>query len=370
MQSEVALDLLTILIDALIEREKEKFGSDFERLVSRDALGAYVRDVCEEVARDMADNQAESLPVDNVRWISEMCLPDGLDESTKKALVNRSEQLPFLTPDQQRHSVKFWHRQFFVYFLAANATRALAKEEVPKYLRRNLLGSEFLEGFPKAFLAQGRVVAEMARDVALELLPSLNRMDRSSGNVAAITMEMLCVYPPRRDALIQHVVIDEVYLLGDVPAIKMDGVTISTLHANQGDLRAMSFRENCHIVALHMDALTRLPADFPIPVWIETASETIRNADDVRNRVRGPIPRVDSDEIEFPFDPELLERIRRYRQFWLRNDVENTEPAGRKILEHPDWSGALSWLEAKGLARIEARKASGRPSVFVHFRLP
>ncbi|WP_147279004.1 NACHT domain-containing protein [Paracoccus versutus] len=368
-----AADLLTLLVAALIEREQNKFGDDIAKKVSRDQLGVYVRSLCEEIARDMADNQSEALPTQSLEWIAEICLPEGLDSNIARALAHRAGTLPFLTPDTERKSVRFAHRQYLVFFLGVNAVKAIAKSDFPKYLRRNILGSEFLETFPKVLLSLPNDLISAFRDNAISELPTLPKLDRSSGNTAALLLACSCEYPTDKVLSLRSISIDEVFLRGQVPVIELSDVTISTLHAEQADLTAVRFEGGNHIMALCIDGLTRLPESMPIPTWLEDGISTLKEKPAIEARLLGADEETGPPEVRghsFPYDHELLDRIRRYRPFWLRIDPQNIEPAGRHIIEHPEWNAAREWFEERDLLRVEKRyPASGRSADFVHFRL-
>jgi hypothetical protein len=365
-----SVDLLSVLVEALIAREQNKFGDDVAQKLSRPALGAYVRALCEEIARDMADNQSEVLPGQSVMWAAELCVPQGVDRDLSNMLIHRAGVLPFLTNDKDRNSVRFSHRQYLVFFLSANAVKTVARSEVPKYLRRNILGSEFLETFPKVLLSLSEETVIRFRDAALFQLPELNTMDRSCGNIAALLLACCCEYPPEQTIFLRQMQIDEVYLNGEAPRVELTGVTISTLHAEKTDLGALNFFGENNIVSLHIDGLTRFPANFPVPAWLEDGASTIKERPQIINRIRGASEGDGIASEKLPFDPSLIGRILRYRHFWLRDDRQDAEPAARHIIEHTDWRRALEWLEKEDLVRVDERfGASGRPAKFLHFRL-
>jgi hypothetical protein len=366
-----SVDLLAVLVEALITREQNKFGDDVAQKISRTVLGNYVRNLCEEIARDMADNQSEVLPGQSVMWVAELCLPVGIDRDLGKTLIHRAGVMPFLTNDKDRNSVRFSHRQYLVFFLSSNAIKTIARPEIPKYIRRNILGSEFLETFPKVLLnLPGQLVLKF-RDEALLQLPELNTMDRSSGNVASLLLACCCDYPPDKTVSLRHVSIDEVYLRGEVPSMELTGVTISILHAERTDLTALRFCGENTIVSLQVDDLTCFPPDFPVPLWLEDNGRTLRDRAQIIERINGSAAKKELPTKYLPFDPTLLNRILRYRPFWLRDDLEDAEPAGKRIVGHADWHRALQWLEREDLVRVDERfGASGRPAKFIHFRIP
>lgn len=368
IDSSTEIDLLSILIDALIRREQGKFGEDISQKIGADRLGQYVRAVSEEIARDMADNQSEVLPNENISWISDMCLPADIDQNLRATLINRAGQLPFLTPDQERQTTRFAHRQFFVSFLGSNAVRAVAQGEVPKYLRRNLLGPEFLESFPTLLRALPADLVKTFRDSAFFLGAQLGSTDRGSGNLAALALAAACEYPPAAILEMRYVYIETLYLRGEVPSIELKAVNIGTLHAESADLSKVCFLNDCKISALHVDKFTKCSKNIPLPVWLELPGKTLYNPKLIAAHLQGVNePGVTNTDI--PFDRELLYRIQRYRPFWLRIDDDNLAHSGRKILDHPDWEKAFEWLEANDLVRVDERpEVSGSRATFVHFR--
>lgn len=364
-----AADLLSFLVGSLIYREQNKFGDDIAKSIGREQLGTYVRFLCEEIARDMADNQSESLPGQSLQWAAEICLPEGISKELGRTLIHRAETLPFLSPDRERNSIRFSHRQYLVFFLGSNAIRRIADSEIPRYIRRNILGSEFLETFSKVILSMPFDIIIKFRDQAISLLPDLNTMDRSAGNAAALLLSCCCEFPKDQTIIIKDLSIDEIYLRGEVPSIEFKSVTISMLHAMKTDLKLVKFSGDSHIVAMHIDSLTRISSDFPTPNWLEDEYHSYKTPQDIVDRLHGAAKEEIFEGFDFPYDKDLLDRILRYRPFWLRVDPEGVEPAGKHIIEHPHWESALSWLEERDLVRVERRyPASGRPARFVHFR--
>lgn len=371
LAKESSVDLLSILVNALIVREGvQKFGEDITNAVSPEALAIYVRNLSEEIARDMADNQGEALPGQTVTWIAQLCLPSGLDPSIGKTLIHRAISLPFLTADTAHNVVRFAHRQFFVFFLGSNAVRTVAIREFPKYLRRNILGSEFLECFSKVLRDLPIGLVEEFRDRALEELPSLNTFDQSAGNVTALFLTCSCEFPPSRMVTVGNCSIDEVYLFDEVPAICLQNATISSLFATDADLRNLSFEGDCQIFALHATADTRLSENSPLPMLIETEDSTLSSPADKKEWLGRTPNRHSQAAMQIPFDTDLLDRILRYRSFWLREMDNVSDPIARRIIFHSDWSKARAWLSENHLARFDDRTpASGEASCFIHFRM-
>lgn len=364
------VDILPLLIDALLERELEKLSSQLVDDVGRDATLGFLRNVCEEIARDMADNQSDSLPGVNVEWSAELCLPEVASGDYSKLLIHHATRLPFLSIEDGSPAVRFSHRQFFVFFLGANVVSSIGKREVPKYFRRNVLGSEFLEAFPKVLLSLPRASVIGFRDASIDMLPELSSYDRSRGNAAALLLGCLADFPTDRPVSIAHVAVDELFLRGKLPEVRLNDVSINVLRAERADLSAVQFGTGCNLVTLNADRLTRVPESIPVPLWLELGGQTFHQPEQIKEALLGSKTREYEVDDRLQFDRELLERILRYRPFWLRDDRNNVEPAGLKIIEHPEWTELAEYLIQHDLVRMDDNvQAAGPSSRFFHFRL-
>lgn len=364
-------DVLSIMIDVLFEREFDgKIDAKTVEHFGKDTIRTFLRQVCEDIARDMADNQSEVLPAVNIEWIAEMSLPEDVSQDWKNFLTHHCKRLPFLVNEEGSSAVRFSHRQFFVFFLGADAMRSVARKDVPKYLRRNVLGSEFLEAFPKVILTLTQPERAAFRDAAIEILPTLQAYDRSRGNLAALLVPVTAECPPKGPVNISSVSIDELSLRSVLPEVHFRNVTITTLRVQRADIRQFRFGEACAIVTLQLDAMSRLPDEIPLPNWIETPRRTLHRPDEIRQFLFDPNPATEAQAVQkLPFDADLIDRVLRYRPFWLCDDIDSSEPSGLRILNHPEWSAFLEYLTENDLVRIgDNLQNAGPNAVFYHFK--
>ncbi|MEA5159817.1 NACHT domain-containing protein [Cereibacter johrii] len=364
-------DVLSIMIDVLFEREFDgKIDAKTVEHFGKDTIRTFLRQVCEDIARDMADNQSEMLPAVNIEWIAEMSLPEEVSQDWKNLLTHHCMRLPFLVNEEGSSAMRFSHRQFFVFFLGADAMRSVARKDVPKYLRRNVLGSEFLEAFLKVVLTLTQPEREAFRDAAIEILPTLQAYDRSRGNLAALLIPVTAECPPQGPVYISSVSIDELSLRSSMPEVHFRNVTITTLRVQRADIRQFQFGEACAIVTLQSDAMSRLPAAMPLPNWLETPRCTLHSPDEIKQFLFGPRPETKAQAVrEIPFDLDLIDRVLRYRPFWLCNDIDSAEPSGLRILNHPEWDAFLEYLSERRLVRIDNNLQNAGPNaIFYHFK--
>lgn len=369
--SGMAVDMLPILVDALIAREVEKFGNDV-----RDALGVatiekYLNEVNDELARDMADNQGEVLPSQTVAYISEICIPDDVDQKVARVLIHRAQTLPFLTRSDGQNSLRFSHRQYFVFFLGRSAIKAIANGEIPKFLRHNLLGAEFLESFDRVSRGTPSVSIRLFQKKCLDFLDQSNVMDRSAGNVASLMLTSACSFPFEERITITGISIDELLISSEIDNVDFDSIAVSSLYAENSNLAGLSFSSDSHVISLHSNNQTQLPATFPIPSWIEAPDQTINNPSEVKahvDKLKGESLKF-AMQVKLPCNPLLIRRILSYRSFWLKLESGNDEPIVQRILQDIDWEKCYQWLVENQLVRVENRSGfAGKSGTFIHFR--
>lgn len=364
-----SVDLLTILSNSLIRREVEKFGEDILRSISADELEKYVRAVNEEIARDMADSQGESLPGQTITFIADMCIPEGVDQNIRRILAQRACTLPFLTKNGSSNSFKFSHRQYYIYFLGRNAVNAISDGETPKYIKHNILGAEFLEGFEKVLRDFSTRHVRSFQSGCIQNLEVASVTDRSAGNLSSLLVSSFCSFPFPGGYKVSNVSIDELYLSGQLEGVTFKNTSISSLYAHSTDFSEVVFESDCHIVSLHVDEGGLLPPYIPMPVWIETPVSTLVEKGEIEKFLRRFAEPPTKWAVRLPANPKLITQVIRYRSFWLKLESDNDEPAVEKITKHRDWPALYDWLREKDLIRIEKRSGfAGKSGTFIHFR--
>ena len=137
---------LPFLVDLMIEREASKFGERVDNAMSRDVRETFVRAFLREVARNMADDQTEALDESVVSWLVEFATPDGMSAEVTSTLRNRAAAMAFLTTDDRPRYRRFAHSQLLNHFLGEETVDLIGRREMPRYVRRNILGADFLLG--------------------------------------------------------------------------------------------------------------------------------------------------------------------------------------------------------------------------------
>jgi hypothetical protein len=366
-------DLLSFLVNAMIEREASKFGRDVEVVSSETGRKRYVGRFMEEVARDLADNQTASIALETLSWLAEAVADENMPTSVKGILKNRAGVIAFLRDDDRRGYKAFIHEKVYDYFLAITTFKAISNKEMPKYLRRNIFGRDFLETFAE------NVRDKSTEDIAAFLdgikfnLSSLGYQDRGRGNIAALALAACSTATILEVPNISDAVIDEAFLSETVSPIRLSKVSIGQLYGRSADLRAVEFTDECHIYSLVADDGTIPSKSLPLPATVELGDMSLRNPDDIGKWLRrqfhsaNPNFRRDIAATLSNLGPfELLARLVRYKPFWLKDCDDRS---ARRILDDPNWE-MLRDLLLKHDLLVERTDvpSGGRPGHFYHVR--
>ena len=374
---------LPFLVDLMIEREASKFGEAVENVMSDDARHAFVRAFLREVARNMADDETDALDDSMISWLVEFAAPDGMSSEVTALLRNRAAVMAFLTLDDRPRYRRFAHSQLLNHFLGEETIDRLAEREMPRYVRRNILGADFLSAFGDltAHLADSN--PERVRncfDAASELARNYLWTDRGARNLGGLLIAMLPAIADAENLQLEDLHIDEALLQGVAPPATLVRVVMNQFDVRGADLRELRF-EDATIVTLIGDRSTRIPASIPVPF-------IIRNEGDGGDRVitdRERIGRWLDSPGRWPVDDvgetghaalvpaalhdhdmvRLLERACRSRAYWIPERHEEGD-RGNRFVDEYEWPGLLALLKKHALVRVEKKSSSGRDSNFLH----
>ncbi|GJE46955.1 NACHT domain-containing protein [Methylobacterium soli] len=375
LQNEKIDDLLTFLMIAMIEREATKFGSDVEAITTPDQRKQFIQNLMEETARDLAENQTEAISGEYLSWLAEIAATDTVPTPLVGVLKNRASVIAFLTEDDRRGYRRFIHGQVLNYFLASAAINSLAEGEVPKFVRRNILGMEFLQNFSEVVRHKPEHVVEAFLTSAGDQLQALGNHDRSRANIAVLIMAAASVHTVPESIKIFDLSIDDAYLSETVSSLKLGNVSIAQLDVRNADLTKISFRSKSHILTLIADDSTAIPDVFPHPLIVQLPERTLTNPEHIadwiaekqvkNSGVKISLEQALSGILKFGlFD--LLGRLSRYKPFWIR---DGDEKSARRILDDPHWEKLRDiMLRHDVLVERTDVAASGPRAPFYHVR--
>lgn len=366
--------LTPLLVQHMLQREAKLFGDAVESIVSLPFIEDFLLRFLIEVAREMADAQSESLDETTLSWIVEIALGDGYPEELVRLVRNRASVIAALKPDVRSGYKAFVHSHIQNYFLSLAILEAVGRGETPKFLKRNVLGSELIAVF-------GDVAAKAAEASAPQMSAFLSHalsmasiyggVDRTSRNSGALVVSLLSLL--KDGDIVRDSDIDETVIRGTASKVTLSKISIHQLDCRAADLSDVSF-EDCKVVNLIANEATRFSPSFPLPklIALEGGDDVIDSSDienwltrHGRNATATVAKGLASPALaEHPMF-KLLGSACRVRQYWLRlgDDVQ-----ADKILKNGYWDDLAAALRNCNLLREEARQAAGAKSTFTHIR--
>lgn len=367
-------DLTAFLVRHMIEREATKFGDAVEQVIPIAKLRDFVFDFLMEVARDMADSQTESVDAVALTWIAEASLDSGVPSQVMAMIKNRVGVLAFLADDDRPGHKRFSHTQIMNYFLSSSALRAVSKGDIPKFLRRNLLGTDLLSTFGDVLITESSNDQTAANDFFKEansFIKSNSQIDRASRNLGALLLSASPALSEQQENSIGGFQVDEAVIRGTVPACKMHNMLMQQLDVRGADLSSVAF-DSCVIIRLISDGGTRVSATFPNVDEIIAAPDaqffdqsSIEEWLDSHGRKLSAGVSAIGQLAPHPVY-KLLGKACRLRQYWLRSEGDHH---AARILNDQWWPILEDILRKHDFLREAVdRQASGRPSTFYHLK--
>lgn len=367
-----ASDLLSYLVEVMIQREADKFVESLDPPNGSEATivyGAYVGRFLEEVARDLAENQTDSIADEALDLLATVAAHGILPEDQISAVVQRARTVVFLANDVQAGHVRFAHEQLQQHFLSREALRSIGEGETPRYVRRNLFGREALEVF--AHVARGRTEEANLFLRAVRVGIATPSRDRTDANLSALGIAAACgAAPENADLRIRNVGLGELHFpFSPPPGISIQDTVVSILHAESADLRNVKFEGGVDVATLVINRQSILPPSAPMPHMLVSHKGTTADRNEILSILSPAAEKASNDALPWSDDlAELIGRIERYRPFWLRTNIEDTDPQGRRIIAHGKWQELYEALKMLDLVTIKSRQAAGVRAEFVHFK--
>ena len=379
--------LLTSLIDAMIEREASKFGAKINDVLDEEQRRSYVRKFLREVARFIADDQTEEIDRTMLAWIVEMTVPEDLDQEIVGILKNRAAVIAFLENDDTPRHLRFSHSKLMNHFLCENVVDSVVEDDLPKYVRRNLFGADFLATFSDFVIHLARFDADLVHrffSAASKQARDYLAIDRGARNLGAMLITMLPSIESVEPLIIQDLDVDEALIRGTTPPAEISGLVVSQLDIQGADVGSLVFSKSVksHIYTLTVNHATVVSDSIPPPVRLQYRREREDEAREavIMDRVqiadwlgnhRSTYDGAQADmglvRREFRNHPViwLLGRACRCRAFWI--PAANSAKFD-KFVADPRWPVVADLLEQHGLVRVVTKEARGTNNRFVHVR--
>ena len=367
--------ILSILMEAMIERETDKFGDAVERALNKDERRMFITSFVGETARDMAENGSSSISDGTLSWLVEIALPREVPNEVMRILKARCQVVAFFTNDDRKGHRRFFHEKFYEYFLAATLLEIVARGETGKVLGRNILGSSLLETFCDLVtsVAQPDRIKEFL-STSVRLVQTYPPIDRTRKNLAALAIAALSTADLVNNFEISGVDIDECRFSGTASGGQLESLVINQFDCRGGDVSLVMFKD-VTILTLIADRDTLLPDAFPTPVTVQDVTMSVKtltapadigewivqHLNNPPEQEKGLIPSQFRDHEAI----KLLFKACRLRQYWLRR---SDDVYAARILDNPHWPMIEKMLVDHNLLRVEVRQASGTDARFIHVR--
>ena len=375
---------LAFLVDLMIEREAGKFGETLEKTMDLESRKRFVRDFLREVARDMADQQTDVLDETGILWLVDMVVSEDTPAETLSLLRNRANVVAFLTTDERLGYRRFAHSQLFNHFLCEVTMDVLTQREVPKFIRRNILGADFLSAFSDLvphLASSNQESVQLFFDQVRGMVHSYMWTDRGARNMGSLLVATLPA-ASGPELRLEDLYVDEALIQGSASSADLVRVTVNQLDVRGADLGGLHFVDSTIVTLIANDA-TRVSETFPDPSLIRyegfgtEPSAVIGAPDQIRSWVdtHGRAPSQDSrcheggipEALQEHHMVRLLERVCRVRSYWIRDDPEDQF---NRFVRDPVWPELLGLLkahdpavgqgEASGCVRSQGRFRSHR----------
>jgi hypothetical protein len=264
--------VLSILMDAMVEREIDKYGDAVDRELNREERRTFLKSLVGEAARDMAENGSSSISDATLSWLVDVALPKEVSNDVARILKARSQATAFFTNDDRKGYRRFFHEKFYEYFLAITLIEIVARGETGKVLGRNIFGSSLLETFGDVI--SGGTRTDLVKKFVLqsiELISIYPPVDRTRKNLAALAISSLSTAELVSDYKISMVDIDECRFSGTASGGRLESLVINQFDCRGGDLSLVDFAD-VTLLTLIADRETLLPNSFPQPMRVQDIS--------------------------------------------------------------------------------------------------
>lgn len=365
--------LTRILLDGLIERESKLFGKAVEAVIDRNTLKGFINRLLMEISREMADTQSESLDSTTISWIAEYTLGGDFPADIVGLIKNRAVVMAPLVVDERPGFRSFVHSHIKNYYLSKATIDSIGQGELPKYIRRNIFGSEFLQVFVDAISECARAERSRLQNffVRASGFAQQHSIDRSSRNLGALLFASIHEASEADKLYFSGFQVDDAVVRGTSGPVQISAVVINQLDARRADIEAMEF-SGCTVVSLIADEGSRFSPTIPLPLsLVNGRNELITDANkikswiDIRGRSMPIVASIASEKVRAHPVYALLGRVCRTRLYWLREGDDEV-----RVLINEHWPKLRGVLMQCGFLRIDKRQASGQSANFIHVKQP
>lgn len=366
-----------ILIDELINREANLLtpalpGVPFEQI--KLALG----NLLEEMASDIAEREAESIPRENIEFYCDVAFESIAAGEELSAIRHRVGSAALIESDEDRDALRFPHSEIQNHFLARACFRALCGKRPFVPLRSTNFGIDLVEAFADVNRVANAIDSKTATAELLRYLSDEPYAVQLVSNVAALLIASLVRGgSPDESLTLKGVALNEARVFDELGNAVMIEVAAGRLDARGADLSNVRF-ENCKIGALIVDDTTRFGTSVP-----EIGTLQIdQPAGLVSQHVKGEIINwLSAHSLAFDVDkisdwrrgtelPLVKYFDRLCRRFMRQHYIRDTQSDIASFLLHdPNWPTIFEMLRAEKRITVEGSAGmapAGRDAKLYH----
>ena len=231
--------------------------------LAEETVAGSLETLFETIAEDMAEREAESVPLHYLIFVAEYAFEDVLPKEQMSRLRYSLGSLALFESGEPGVDVRFPHTEIQNRFLARSLIGHLAEGRSVPFLGRIIFGLDRVEAFAERILEVNGENASRAVKKLREMIDKETQTVRFSLNVAALLISSLSRSDAfETDLVLENVGANDVRLEQTAGNAVLRNVVIARLDARNGDLSAIDFQD-CNVSLLISDNNSRFGQAVP-----------------------------------------------------------------------------------------------------------
>ena len=360
------------LVEKFVEREAKLISDTLS--VEPDSIQTRLREVFEETAMEMADNETEVVDLSFLQMVTEVAFADHLNSTDIAKLRHKAGSFALLVSDSREGFRRFPHTEISHHFLSHALVRMVSARTPVRFLRRGIITSDFLT-------ILGETLCSVDLNVMTGFVGGLERLysdestfDRLAENSAALTLTSLCRDIELGVRYCRDMQVSTAVLFGLVAPALLDNVRIQFLDAQEASFTQVEFRDSV-IVSLHVDETVRFGRTVPLvhQIHLHKSNGSVVQIFDPTEIASWLSSHSESAVSSVKANDKALTLLDRVCRIMLRQHVikdHETDDSG-KVLRNPYWPAVEQILtDAALLDRVRGKQMSGTHAPFLRLHDP
>lgn len=240
--------------------------------IKLEKLCKAVSDFMCEVASEMSERESDFVDLDFLSFLCEYMFDSVLDNGGIQILKQKIRTMGLLEKCSLDNYRKFPHSEVQQFFTSIFLVQRILDKEIPSFLRRGIVGTDFLENFSDVFASERFNDSEAAQFIEFlkSKIETETSGDRFSQNASSILLACMFRTTPNQqnsDFYFENIYPNEVYLAGlsswEQRRVVLRNMTIIRLDAQGADLSDFEFSETCSVATLLGNDTTKFGKSLP-----------------------------------------------------------------------------------------------------------